>query len=68
MVSKKDLYEIRDKRIKLFLKNGYIYTGQIIDCHKEDTFVLFDKFGNNITLSYDMIEAFAVISFPGDSR
>ncbi len=64
MVSKKELFEVREKRLKLFLKNGYIYTGQIIDCHEETTFIFFDKFGNNITLTYDMVEAFAVISWP----
>jgi hypothetical protein len=68
MVTKEQLFEVRNKRLKLFLKNGYIYTGQIIQFLDDNSFVFFDKYGNNSNLNINMIEGFTIVDFPEDRK
>ena len=53
-MKREDLEFVREKRIKLFLKNNIFYSGIIQNIH-EDSFIFLDKFSNTIIINIDSV-------------
>jgi hypothetical protein len=55
-MKKEDLKKFHNKSIKIFLKNGYVYSGIIVDI-SEETIMVIDKFGGNVLIALDNISS-----------
>jgi len=51
-----NIEKYKDKKITIFLKNRYYYTGHIVE-FLDDSIKFFDKFGNVILISINEITA-----------
>jgi len=60
-----DLRGYLDSKIKINLKNGFIYSGHIKEL-QEDSILFIDKFGNKLTI--DIEEISMVAELGGDSN
>jgi hypothetical protein len=60
MMKKQELLQFKDKKVKIFLKNNYCYTGQIIEFN-ESSLLFFDKFGLTSSFIYEDVIAISEV-------
>jgi sRNA-binding regulator protein Hfq len=54
-MDKEDLKEFNQKNVKIFLRNGFIYTGKV-KAVRQDTIDFFDKFRCNLKIMNQAIQ------------
>lgn len=57
---RKDLLPYQHKKVKIFLTNGYAYTGHILE-YGENCLIFFDKLGLTSSFSYENITSISQV-------